>query len=184
VRVEQILSGGVSPLFLFAVSMANSSVMQDLWGLIDPLAREEGLELLEIELRSEPRVGRVLRVYLDRRDKCDDNEGPDIDELSRVSRQLSDLLDVYDVVPGAYTLEVSSPGVDRPLRKPEHFARYIGKCIRVRTAETIAGRKKFSGVLRGSTSKGVTVFEDGREVFIPFELIRRANYVHDWASSG
>jgi len=157
--------------------------MADLWRLIDPLATDEGLELVEIELRSEQRIGRVLRVYLDRLDKRDEEESPDIDELSRVSRQLSDLLDVYDVVPGAYTLEVSSPGVDRPLRKPEHFARYIGKRVEVRALEMIEGRKKFSGILRGSTSEGITVSQDDREVFIPFRLIARAKYSHDWGSS-
>lgn len=154
--------------------------MEDLWRLIDPLAADEGLELVEIELRSEPRVGRVLRVYLDRLEKVDESDSPDLSELSRVSRQLSDLLDVYDLVPGAYTLEVSSPGVDRPLRKPEHFARYIGKRIRVRTSEMIEGRRKFSGILRGSTAAGITVFQDDREVFIPFGQIARANYEHDW----
>lgn len=157
--------------------------MADLWRLIDPLATDEGLELVEIELHSEQRVGRVLRVYLDRLDKRDEEESPDIDELSRVSRQLSDLLDVYDVVPGAYTLEVSSPGVDRPLRKPEHFARYIGKRVEVRVLEMIEGRKKFSGILRSSTSEGITVSQDDQEVFIPFRLIARAKYSHDWGSS-
>ena len=163
--------------------MANDTAIEDLWKLVDPLAVEEGLELVEIELRREPRVGRVLRVYLDRGNNQTADEGPDIDELSRVSRQLSDLLDVYDVVQGLYTLEVSSPGVDRPLRKPEHFARYIGKRVRVRTAEMILGRKKFLGVLSDTTDEGVTVSQDGREVFIPFQLISRANYSHDWAAS-
>lgn len=163
--------------------MVKETAIEDLWKLVDPLAVEEGLELVEIELRREPRVGRVLRVYLGRPDSTSDAVGPGIDELSRVSRQLSDLLDVYDVVQGEYTLEVSSPGVDRPLRKPEHFARYVGKRVRVRTAEMILGRRKFAGVLHHTTAEGVTVSQDGREVFIPFQLISRANYSHDWASS-
>jgi len=173
---------GFCPLFYFWALMVKESEIADLWNLVDPLAMEEGLELVEIELRHEARVGRVLRVYLDRRGGPDVNEGPDIDELSRVSRQLSDLLDVYDIVSGAYTLEVSSPGVDRPLRKPEHFARYVGKRVRVRTAEMIEGRKKFSGILHDTTDEGVTLSQEGREVFIPFQLISRANYSHNWAS--
>lgn len=160
--------------------MVSSAATKDLWKLIEPLAAAEELEVVEIELRSEPRVGRVLRVYLDRLDQLDENESPDVDELSRVSRQLSDVLDVYDLVPGAYTLEVSSPGVDRPLRKPDHFARYIGKRVRVRTSEMIEGRRKFSGVLRSSTTEGITVLQDDREVYIPFRQIARANYEHDW----
>ena len=70
-----------------------------------------------------------------------------MDDLSRVSRELSELLDAQDVVDGAYTLEVSSPGINRPLKRPEHFARFVGKRIRVRTRDLIDGRRSFLGQL-------------------------------------
>ena len=163
--------------------MARSETLDRLWELVDPLAAGEGLEVVDIELRHEGRSGRVLRVYLDRLEKRHEDEAPGVDELSRVSRELSDILDVYDVVEGAYTLEVSSPGINRPLRKPEHFARCVGQRVRVHTGEMIGGRRNFLGPLHDAAGGGVVLLQDGREVFIPFGLIVRANVEYDWASS-
>lgn len=162
--------------------MATSETMDRLWEMVDPLAAGVGLEVVDIELRHEGRSGRVLRVYLDKVEKQDENEVPGLEELSRVSRELSDILDVYDVVEGAYTLEISSPGVNRPLRKPEHFARYVGQKVRVQTGEMIGGRRKFLGPLHGTAGDGVVVLQDGREVFIPFGLIVKANVEYEWAA--
>ena len=162
--------------------MAASGTVDRLWEIVGPLATGEGLEVVEIELRHEGRSGRVLRVYLDKVEKQDETEVPGVDELSRVSRELSDILDVYDVVAGSYTLEVSSPGINRPLRKPEHFARCVGQRIRVYTGEMISGRKNFLGPLHGAAGDGVVVLQDGHEVFIPFGLIVKANVEYEWAS--
>jgi len=170
------------PAFLFEVRMAASETVDRLWEIVDPLAADEGLEVVDIELRHEGRSGRVLRVYLDKVEKPDETEVPGIDELSRVSRELSDILDVYDIVAGAYTLEVSSPGINRPLRKPEHFARFVGQRVRVHTGEMIGGRKKFLGPLHDTAGEGVVVLQDGQEVFIPFGLIVKANVEYEWAS--
>ena len=164
--------------------MATSETLDRLWEVVEPLAADEGLEVVDIELRHEGRSGRVLRVYLDRVGKRDETEAPGIEELGRVSRELSDLLDVHDVVAGSYTLEVSSPGINRPLRRPEHFARFVGHRVRVHTGEMIGGRKKFLGPLHGAAGDGVVVMQDGREVFIPFGAIVKANVEHDWASRG
>jgi ribosome maturation factor RimP len=96
-----------------------------IWELAAPLAETEGMEVIDVEFRHEGRRGgRVLRLYLDK------DGGPNMDDLSRVSRQLGELLDARDVVEGAYTLEVSSPGINRPLKLPEHFTRFIGKTVR------------------------------------------------------
>lgn len=161
--------------------MAKGETLDHLWEIVVPLATGEGLEVVDIELRHEGRSGRVLRVYLDRVEKQDENEVPGIDELSRVSRELSDILDVHDVVSGTYTLEVSSPGINRPLRKPEHFARCVGQRVRVHTGELIGGRRNFIGPLHDTAGDGVVVLQDGREVFIPFGLIVKANVEYDWA---
>ena len=162
--------------------MAKGETLDHLWEIVVPLAGGEGLEVVDIELRHEGRSGRVLRVYLDKVEKRDENEVPGIDELSRVSREQSDILDVHDVVSGTYTLEVSSPGINRPLRKPEHFARCVGQRVRVHTGELIGGRRNFIGPLRDTAGDGVVVLQDGREVFIPFGLIVKANVEYDWAS--
>ncbi len=162
--------------------MATSETLDRLWEIVDPLAAGEELEVVDIELRHEGRSGRVLRVYLDKVEKQEDLDAPGLAELSRVSRELSDILDVHDVVDGAYTLEVSSPGVNRPLRKPEHFARCVGRTVRVRTGELINGRKNFLGPLHGAAGDGVVVVQDGCEVFIPFGVIVKANVEYEWVS--
>ena len=123
-----------------AMDAGNDSIGR-IWQLAAPLAANEGLEIVDIELKHEGgRSGRVLRLYMDK------EGGPSLDELSRVSRGLSDLLDEHDdVVAGSYTLEVSSPGINRPLKRPEHFSRFVGKKIRVRTRDMINGRRAFLG---------------------------------------
>jgi ribosome maturation factor RimP len=147
------------------------------WKLAAPLAENEGMEIVDIELRHErSRGGRVLRLYLDKAG------GPTVDDLSRVSRQLSELLDSHDAVDGAYTLEVSSPGINRPLKRPEHFARYIGKRVRIRTRELIGGRRSFLGILYAVAGEGVTVTQEGTRYDIPFAAIEKSNYEHDWSA--
>ena len=148
------------------------------WRLAAPLAATEGLEIVDIELKPEGgRGGRVLRVYMDK------EGGPSLDELSRVSRGLSDLLDEHDdVVDGAYTLEVSSPGINRPLKRPEHFSRFVGKRIRVRTHDTINGRRSFVGELLEVSAEKIAVRQDGARWEIPFSQIDKSNYEHDWSA--
>ena len=148
------------------------------WVLAAPLARNAELEVVDIELKHEGgRSGRILRVYLDK------EGGPTMDELSRVSRGLSDLLDEHDdVIEGAYTLEVSSPGINRPLKRPEQFARFIGKKVRVRTRDMIGGRRAFLGELLEVSTEKIAVNQDGAKYEIPFSIIERSNYEHDWSA--
>jgi ribosome maturation factor RimP len=148
------------------------------WQLTAPVAQNEGLEIVDIELKHESgRGGRVLRLYLDK------EGGPTMEDLGRVSRGLSDLLDEHeDVIEGAYTLEVSSPGINRPLRRPEHFARVVGKNIRVRTRDTINGRRVFLGELLEVSAETIAVNQDGAKCVIPFSLIENSNYEHDWSA--
>jgi len=136
------------------------------------------MEVVDIELKHEgTRGGRILRVYLDK------EGGPVMEDLSKVSRSLSDLLDENDdVVDGAYSLEVSSPGVNRPLKRPEHFARYVGKRVRVRTREAIDGRRAFLGDLLEVTAQTIALNQDGRRWQIPFSIIEKSNYEHDWSA--
>ena len=148
-----------------------------IWELATPLAQTQGLEIIDIEFRREgSRGGRVLRLYLDK------EGGPNMEELSQVSRELSALLDEHDFVEGAYTLEVSSPGINRPLKLPEHFARFVGKRVRVRTREMIQGRRSFLGPLIEASPDKIVVNQDGAHVEIPFALIEKSNYEHDWSA--
>ncbi len=148
-----------------------------IWELAKPLAETQGVEIVDIELRREgSRGGRVLRLYLDK------DGGPNMDDLSQVSRELSALLDVHDIVEGAYTLEVSSPGINRPLKSPEHFQRFIGKTVRVRTRDLVQGRRSFLGPLLDVSAEKIAVNQDGARVEIPFAVIEKSNYEHDWSA--
>jgi ribosome maturation factor RimP len=147
------------------------------WQLAAPLAEGEGMEIVDIDFRHEgSRGGRVLRLYLDR------EGGPNMDDLSRVSRQLSELLDAQDTIDGAYTLEVSSPGINRPLKKPAHFARFVGKRIRVRTRDLVDGRRSFLGILGQVVEDSVILTQEGKRYQIPFSMIEKSNYEHDWSA--
>jgi len=139
--------------------------------MIEPVVNSEGVELLDVEFRRE-RHGYVLRVFIDHED------GITIEDCSRVSSTLSDFLDVVDPIHHSYHLEVSSPGLDRPLKKPEHFARYIGSIITLKTTIPISNRKNFKGFLR-KASEGEIIMEcDGTNFTIPMELIEKANLAY------
>jgi ribosome maturation factor RimP len=147
------------------------------WQLAVPLVEGERMEIVDIEFRHEgSRGGRVLRLYLDK------EGGPNVDDLSRVSRQLSELLDGEDTIDGTYTLEVSSPGINRPLKKPAHFARFVGKRIRVRTRDLIDGRRSFLGILGQVVEDSVILTQEGKRYQIPFSMIEKSNYDHDWSA--
>lgn len=145
--------------------------------LVEPILAEQGLELIDVEHRREGH-GQVVRLLVDR------EGGVDLATLSRLSRELSDVLDGEQPVPGAYTLEVSSPGIHRPLRKPEHFVRYLGKKVRVRCQSPINGQRNFLGTLATVTAGGVTLRCDGgTENTIEFTNIEKANYEHEFTAA-
>jgi len=153
------------------------ATVQRVWQIAAPLAAREKMEIIDIELRREGgRAGRVLRLFLDK------EGGPSMEDLGRVSRALSELLDADDVVDGAYTLEVSSPGINRPLKRPEHFARFVGKRIRVRTRDIVNGRRSFLGILGEVVEDKIILAQDGTEFQIPFSMIEKSNYEHDWSA--
>lgn len=157
--------------------MSVDSIVTRVWEMAAPLVADEGMEIVDIEFRREGgRGGRVLRFYLDK------EGGPNLDDLSRVSRQLSDLLDIHSAVEGPYILEVSSPGVNRLLRRPEHFIRFIGRRVRVRTREMIQGRRSFLGLLKEVREGTIVLLQESAEFQIPLSVIERANYEHDWSA--
>jgi ribosome maturation factor RimP len=111
--------------------------------------------------------------------------GVSLDELTAVSRQVSDLLDVHgDAVGGTYTLEVSSPGVNRPLTRPAHFEAYRGKRVHVRTRVPLGNRHSFRGLLESvAPAEIVVATDDGQRHVIPFAAIAHANYQHDFGAA-
>lgn len=140
------------------------------WQLGDPLCSAEGMELVHVECRLEPQ-GRVLRLYIDK------PGGVKLDDCEYVSRQIGDLLDVHTNENAAYLLEVSSPGVNRPLSKPNDFSRFTGQTARIRTLVSINERKNFTGVLAGMNNDIVTLQIEDESIAIPLSQIKDARLI-------
>lgn len=139
------------------------------------LLQDTGFEVVDVETMGTSR-GLVVRVYLDK------PGGVTIDDCARVSRALADQIEAGRVLDGKYILEVSSPGIDRPLRKPADFDRFAGETAEVSTFEKIEGRHKHRGVLDGFDPEHESVLireEDGRVQSIPLGAVRRAHLVRD-----
>jgi ribosome maturation factor RimP len=142
-------------------------------GLIEPVVSGLGYELVSIEFDSHRRV---LRVYID------NDAGITLDDCTRVSYQLSGVLDVEDPIPGRYQLEISSPGLDRPLSKLEHFERFKGSLARLQLIHPIDGRRKFKAYLAGVEGDKVLIQEGGETLQIPFESIEKARLAPEFGS--
>ncbi len=113
---------------------------EEIIGLVEPVIESEGLELVELEcLRMKTRW--LVRIFIDR------EGGATLDDCTAISHQVGDLLNVHDLPPGPYTLEVSSPGLDRPLTRDKDFEKYRGSKVRIRTREPIDGSRNFLGTL-------------------------------------
>jgi ribosome maturation factor RimP len=146
-------------------------IVEKVRAIAAPLAAGEGLELVDVELAGAG--GRTtLRLYIDR------NGGVSLDDCTSVSRAVSAALDVEDPLQGAYDLEVSSPGLDRPLRTPDHFQKYAGEKVRVKAFGPIPeleNRKTFVGILGGFEDGRALVEVDGKLFRIPLEQIAKAH---------
>lgn len=160
--------------------------IETLWNLVEPHVEGAGLELVELDFGRDP-SGWVLRVYIDRREGAAAPVGDDgvpasvgFDDCERVSRDVSAALDVADVITHSYRLEVSSPGLDRPLRRARDFARHAGQQVKLRTNEAVDGRRNFSGTIRAVDGGMVQVECDGRCYAIAVDNVARANLVPDW----
>lgn len=146
---------------------------EKLLSMLEPAVAALGYELVELEFHPQGRGG-LLRVYIDR------PEGVGLDDCEKVSRQVSALLDVEDPIPGAYTLEVSSPGLDRPLRRAEDFTRFSGQRAKLELLLPRDGRRRFSGTLRGLEAGEVLIEVDGVNYRLPLAEIGKARLVPDF----
>ncbi len=158
-------------------AIVNEKTAERAWTLLEPILVRDGFEIVEVEWAREA-GGQVLRVYIDR------PGGVTIDDCQAVSRTVDPILEVEDLVEGAWQLEVSSPGLDRPLRKPADFARFAGQRAKVRThgpVETGTGpRRNWSGILKGFSDGMVEIDVDGRLHRIPHDQIARAHLEYDF----
>jgi ribosome maturation factor RimP len=162
---------GRRPIFCFCAWQKVERMLRDtLVAMLGPVVADQGYELWDLEY-APGRGNGFLRIYIDAQ------AGITLDDCERVSRAVSDLLDAADPLPGQYTLEVSSPGLDRPLRTAEHFARYVGETVSVELAQPLDGRRRFKGPLRAAAEDAVEVEVDGRRHVLPMAGIRRAHLV-------
>ncbi len=146
--------------------------------LLTPLVTDLGLEFVGIEF-SPSRGNSLLRVFIDAPERP-----VTIEDCERVSREISALLDVNDPIEGRYTLEVSSPGIDRPLFSLEHFRRFIGSEAKINVALPIDGRHRFSGLIRDVDGDRIHLDQDGKDVAITHANVVKARLVPDYAALG
>ena len=140
--------------------------------MADTLCASEELELVHVEYQSEA-SGRILRIYIDK------PGGVGIDDCSRISRQMGDLLDVYIENEASYNLEVSSPGSERPLGRESDFEKYSGQMVRIKTKDPLGGKKKFYGKLLGIQEGIVSLQINDQVVRISHKDISQARLVNN-----
>ena len=143
-------------------------MVRRVWEELEPELVEMGFELVEVEFVRHGRSNR-LRLFIDR------EGGITIDDCTLASRQVSAFLDKDDYIESQYTLEVSSPGIARPLRRPKDFERFTGERIKVKTVTPVEGRSRFAGELMGYSDGMVTVRTDGMDYRIHLENVKRAH---------
>jgi len=147
-----------------------SVTREQLLGLLEPAVEALGYELTDLELNLSHGRG-LVRLFIDK------DPTVTLDDCEHVSRQVGDLLDVEDPLPGGYVLEVSSPGLDRRLRTPEHFAAVIGAEIRVELKRAIEGRRRFRGALIAADATAIEMNVDGTKWQLPLAEVSVARLV-------
>ena len=138
--------------------------------MLEPTVATLGYEISDLELKLGARDG-VVRVFIDKPD------GVGIEDCEAVSRQISAFLDVEDPIPGQYTLEVSTPGLDRKLTKPAHFQRFTGEDVRVKLRFPRDGRRNFRGELIAADEENIEIEVDGEKYRLPVATIESARLV-------
>lgn len=150
-------------------------LLQQITELVGPIVAGDGFELVHVEMLG-PSRNTTLRFYIDK------PGGVTIDDCARVSQQVSVLLDVEDLIPNRYMLEVCSPGLERGLYKPADYERFAGRDAKIQTYEPVEGRRTFQGELLGISGDLITIRERslGKDIHIPYHHIRKANLVFVW----
>ena len=144
-----------------------------LWGVVEPYVAAEGIELDDIEVVG-PTGGRIVRITVD-------GEQPvGVSRLAELSRGLSRLLDDEDPIAGSYTMEVSSPGLERKLRRPRHYEKSLGSTVKVKTRTEIGGERHHQGKLTAAGADSFSVQVDGDERQIPYGDVTSARTVYVW----
>lgn len=152
------------------------SALDEVRDLAEAVARRRSLKLWDVEFAGQP-GNSVVKVYVD-----SDNGGVDLDTVAEISEEISRGLDLKDPIPGRYTLEVSSPGLERNLKTPEHFARSVGDAVIVKTTEVVAGNShRIDGrIVEAGDEHFRARLASGDEVEVPYSSIKSARTVFEW----
>ncbi len=153
--------------------MANLSVSEHVIKLCEPAITDKGLELVDVEYVKEGPHW-YLRFYIDK------EGGVDLDDCADISHVVGEILDQTDVIAGTYMLEVSSPGLERPLKKDEDYIKFKEKLVSLHTKKAIQGFTEFTGYLQGLENGQVILEYEGEKVEIPKELIEKAHLALDF----
>jgi ribosome maturation factor RimP len=143
-------------------------LLQEVRQVVEPILQSQGKELVDLEYRRESQ-GWVLRIYIDR------EGGVTVEDCAEVNREVGATLEVRNLIANPYVLEVSSPGLTRPLKKAEDFIKYQTRLVKVKTAKPIEGRRNFKGTLLGLEGERVRLMVEGRIYEVPLQGITKAN---------
>lgn len=155
------------------MSRSAQQIAQEVIGIVEPVVEDLGLDLVDVEYVTE-RGRWVLRVYIDK------PGGVTVDDCADVSSEIGDLLDVKGIISGTYVLEVSSPGLNRPLRKEKDFHWATGKRVKLRIRTPINGRKNFTGILEGITDGIIAIRTEQDLVKVPIRELEKANLLYPY----
>lgn len=150
--------------------MGKDSIVQSVTELIEPVVRDENLELVDVEYKKEGKNW-YLRIYIDK------DGGVSVEDCQKVSRQIEDMIQIDEIIHSAYILEVSSPGLDRPLKKEKDLLRSIGKKVSVTTYSPIDKQRNFVGIIKDFSNQTLSLDVNGKSVAIPFEIIANTKLV-------
>lgn len=150
---------------------------ENIHALIEPAVEALGCQLWAVELVSQGKFS-ILRIYID------SENGINVDDCAAVSHQVSGILDVEDPIQAKYTLEVSSPGLDRPLYTLAQFKQYVGKGVKIKLRVPFDGRRKFTGLLTAIEGDDVVVLMNDEEYLLPIDTIDKANVVAELTTKG
>jgi ribosome maturation factor RimP len=144
------------------------NLLQEVREVVEPILESQGLELVDLEYQRESQ-GWVLRIYLDR------EGGVSLEDCAGISHEVGAVLEVKDLIPSSYILEVSSPGLTRPLKKPEDFNKFRNQMVKIKLYEPFDGRKNFKGTLLGLEGDRVRVEVEQQVYELPLQRIAKAN---------
>jgi ribosome maturation factor RimP len=154
--------------------MKAPEIIEQVKAKIEPEMAARELEIIDIEFRREP-IGMVLRVFVDH------PQGVSVETCAEASQLISGILEKTDTIKSSYTLEVSSPGLERRLTKPSHYRRFLGRDVKVAAKRAVDGKKRFTGKLARADDTGFSIEIDGELVDFKYEQVTRANLVFtDW----